>query len=255
MNNLVAKAAEKLQARGRTATFEEMALTPDQADARRSANPGPLEDLFFANEGRLAHKWVHYLPVYDRVLAPFKDAAPRMLEIGVSFGGSLEMWRNYFGPKATIFGIDIEPRCAGRVDPPNQVRIGSQDDPDFLRGVVAEMGGGPNIILDDGSHIARHQRASFETLWPLLAHGGLYMIEDIHTAYWPWMEGGYRRAGTAVAMIKDLIDDQHGWHHSRGQGYALAEEIGEIRVFDSIVVIEKTQRLRPGHFRIGVEPT
>ena len=29
------------------------------------------------------------------------------LEIGVSLGGSLEMWRNYFGPEATIVGLDI----------------------------------------------------------------------------------------------------------------------------------------------------
>jgi len=52
-----------------------------------------------------------------------------MLEIGVSFGGSLEMWREYFGPEATIFGIDIDPECANRFARPNQVRIGSQDDP------------------------------------------------------------------------------------------------------------------------------
>ena len=26
-------------------------------------------------------------------------------------GGSLEMWRDYFGPKAHIYGVDINPDC------------------------------------------------------------------------------------------------------------------------------------------------
>ena len=253
MKNIPAKIAEKLLARVPVISFEEMALTDAEADARRSESPGAMETLFFENKGRLAHKWVHYLPVYDRVFAPFKDKAPRMMEIGVSFGGSLEMWRNYFGPKATIFGVDINPDCAARCDPPNQVRIGSQADPAFLRQVVAEMGG-LDIVLDDGSHFATHQRASFEALWPLLAPGGLYMIEDTQTAYWPWMEGGYRRPGSAIEMVKSLIDDQHGWYHARRQKFAPREEIGEIRVFDSIFVIDKTLRLRPGHYMTGVRP-
>ncbi len=69
-------------------------------------------------------------------------------------------------------------------DAPNQVRIGSQDDPAFLRSVIDEMGS-PDIILDDGSHVSDHQKISFETLWPLLKVGGLYVIEDLHTAYFP----------------------------------------------------------------------
>ena len=88
-----------------------MELTDAEAAARRSENPGPIETLYFENTGRLANKWLHYLPVYDRVMAPFRDKAPTMLEIGVFFGGSLELWRKYFGPDATIFGIDINP-CA-----------------------------------------------------------------------------------------------------------------------------------------------
>lgn len=250
MQNTLAKVADRLQSTRPVADFEDMALTDAQAQALRSENPGPLEKLFFANKGRLAHKWLHYLPIYDRVMAPYRDKAPAMLEIGVSLGGSLQMWRDYFGPKATIFGVDINPDCAGRVDPPNQVRIGSQDDPAFLAGVVREMGA-PDIILDDGSHVAAHQLASFKALWPHLGVGGLYMIEDCHTAYWPWFEGGYRRAGTAMELAKALIDDLHGWYHGRDQMFAEREEIGSVQVYDSLIVIEKTDRARPGHYRTG----
>ena len=104
-----------------------------------------------------------------------------MIEIGVFEGGSLDMWQRYLGADASIVGIDINPGCADRVDPPNVVHIGSQADRAFLEGVVAEFGA-PELILDDGSHIARHQRASFEILFPLLQDGGLYIIEDTHTS-------------------------------------------------------------------------
>lgn len=232
--------------------FDSLALSPSEAEARKSADPGPLETLFFANQGKLAHKWISYLPFYDEMLAPYRGKPIKMLEIGVFRGGSLELWRNYFGPQATIYGIDNNPECAGFADPPSQVRIGSQADPDFLRRVVDEMGA-PDIVLDDGSHVASHQLASFRTLFPLLKNGGLYIIEDMHTSYWPEHEGGYGRRGTAVDLTKTLIDDMHAWHHLVGsrEVFAPKEEIGRITVEDSIVALRKVARLRPGHYKTG----
>lgn len=252
LHNIIAKVADRLLSKRTTDTFTEMKLTPEAAEARQSSEPGPFESLFFANSGRIAHKWIHYLPVYDRVLARYRGTPIRMLEIGVFKGGSLELWRNYFGPSATIFGIDINPDCATMAEPPNQIRIGSQADPAFLAGVVDEMGGAPDIVLDDGSHVASHQVASFKALWPKLKPGGVYIIEDIHSSYWPRWEGGYRRSGTAIDLVKTLIDDQHGWHHGRGQRLADRTEIGAIHVHDSIAVIEKVaQPLKPGHYTTG----
>ncbi|MBI1197556.1 MAG: class I SAM-dependent methyltransferase [Phenylobacterium sp.] len=254
MRNLIAKAIDVVLSKPRGDIYKEMRLTPEGAEARRSASPGPIEELFFANQGRLVHKWIHYLPVYDRVLAPYHQKPITMLEIGVSKGGSLELWRKFFGPDATIYGIDIDPACAKRVDPPNQVRIGSQGDPAFLRKVLAETGP-PDIILDDGSHISSHQRISFEVLFPALKPGGLYMIEDLHTAYWPRWEGGYRRAGTGIELVKALIDDMHGWHHGRGARFAGREWVQSVEIHDSIAVITKGAPLpAPGHFSTGHTP-
>jgi hypothetical protein len=96
---------------------------------------GQFSELFYSHEGRLVHKWSHYLPIYEQLFSRFQQGFPledgisrslRFLEIGVSHGGSLELWRRYFGADATIFGVDVDPRCAtvGRSD--LQVRIGSQ---------------------------------------------------------------------------------------------------------------------------------
>jgi cephalosporin hydroxylase len=209
--------------------------------------------LFFERKGRPAHKWVHYLDIYERHFAPFRQKPVRMLEIGVSYGGSLELWRSYFGAEATIFGVDIEPKCASRVDAPNQVRIGSQRDPDFLASVVAEMGR-PDIILDDGSHVACHQLASFRTLFPLLRTGGLYVIEDAHSAYWAESGGGYGRRDTAIGLAFQIIHDMHAWYHGKATRTTAKTEIDGIHVYDSMIVIEKGNKSPPRHMYSGCDP-
>jgi cephalosporin hydroxylase len=225
------------------------------AEFARSAEDAPRADdafsqLFFEYDGeRLIHKWAHYLSIYSRLFAPFRNSAPRFLEIGVSQGGSLEMWRSFFGPNATIFGIDVDSECAKFDDHIASVRIGSQADPAFLHSVVAEMGG-LDIVLDDGSHVASLQAASLKTLFPLLSYGGLYIVEDAHTAYWSAFEGGYRRRGTIVETGKSIIDDLHAWYHDRGYRHPEIE-VGSIQFFDSIVAIEKQRRSRPFHVKVG----
>ena len=229
-------------------------LEESEARGRPEAGDGDLARIFFANKGRLVHKWLHYFPIYERYLARYRGIGFKMMEIGVFKGGSIAMWRDYFGEQAMLFGVDIDPACARYVDPPNQVRIGSQDDPAFLRRVVGEMGG-LDVVLDDGSHVAEHQRASFEALFPLLADGGLYIIEDLHTAYWVAdYNGGYGRKGTAIEDAKALIDDMHHWWHGRQFNAVSKGDIAGIHFHDSIVVIEKRAAQRPIHTKIGVEP-
>ena len=226
-------------------------LSKEETVAFLAKQKSELGKLFFGHQGRVMQKWIHYLDLYDVYLSPYRVGPVKMLEIGVNRGGSLQLWREYFGPEASIYGVDVNPQCAEFADAPTQVRIGSQADPEFLRSVVSEMGQ-PNIIIDDGSHVAKHQQVSFETLFPLLAPGGMYVIEDMHTAYWrgEW-EGGYKRGGTAVELVKQLIDDMHGWWHRRSPRLAKREDIVAIHIHDSITFIEKGPRERPRHVRIA----
>ena len=62
-----------------------------------------LEKYFRQNDKRLIHKWAHYFDVYDRHFSKYRNKEIVVLEIGVSQGGSLQMWRNYFGTDAQIF--------------------------------------------------------------------------------------------------------------------------------------------------------
>ena len=230
---------------------------------RRVEEPGELTRLFLDHEGSLLSKWIGYLDVYERHLSPYRAGFPlpggrrrplRLLEIGVSHGGSLELWRRYLGDDAVIFGVDVDPRCTKFDGTAGQVRIGSQSDRAFLRGVVAEMGG-VDVVLDDGSHRAKDQEASFDTLFPLLSSGGMYLVEDLHTSYWAAeYGGGYRRPGTFVELAKGLVDGMHGWYYRwpRPARRAWAQEqITGICFYDSIVVIAKADRGRPGRVNVG----
>lgn len=218
-----------------------IAPTPDMPD---------IERIFWSNKGPLVHKWVHYLPLYDRYLAKYRGTDVKMLEIGVYKGGSLHLWREYLGPKATIFGIDINPECAAVNGIDGQVRIGSQADPEFLARVVKEMGG-VEIVLDDGSHIGRHIRASLNALFPLLAENGLYMIEDVHTAYSRRYDGRFSRHNF-MRLVWQMADDMHHWYHTGGQRVAAtADRLVGLHVYDSLVVLEKGHKAPPAHVDVG----
>jgi hypothetical protein len=222
------------------------------SDVRSRIGDTRLEQLFLAYEGPRLNKWLHYLPVYDRHLSQYRRAGSfSILEIGVFGGGSLKLWREYFGPAARIFGIDINPECAQHDGNHGQVRIGSQADPDFLRRVVEEMGG-IDVVIDDGSHVMEHINITFQTLFPLLRKGGTYIVEDLHTAYWPSFGGGYHAPQTFIETAKSLLDDMHHWYHRYGVSQPMAKDsIHALHFYDSMVVLEKSEVLRPTHVIVG----
>ena len=210
-----------------------------------------LHRAFYENTGSAVNKWRHYLDVYDRYLSHYCGKRVKILEIGVSTGGSMAMWRRYFGEEAKIFGIDINPECAHLGGTNAEVRLGSQADPVFLRSVIAEMGG-VDVIIDDGSHNASHQRISFETLFPLLDANGVYICEDTHTAYWREYEGGYRRNSNFLEIAKKIVDDIHGDFHRHALSIKDANRVIKgIHFYNSMVIIEKAPQPYPMNIVVG----
>ena len=188
---------------------------------------------------RPVHKWKHYLPVYERYFRDFVCKPLTFLEIGCWKGGSLQIWKRYFGPQATIIGIDINPDCKAFEEDQVHIRIGGQQDTQFLQSILDEFGV-PDIILDDGSHVMSHVNATFEFLYPRMAKNGIYLVEDLHTAYWREFGGGLRRADTFIEKAKVLIDELNA-DHSRGAlpPTAFTSSTMAIHFYDSIAVFER----------------
>lgn len=149
----------------------------------------------------------NYCNKYEKYL-PFKrDQELDILEIGVLGGDSLRTWKDYFY-HANILGIDINPTCKAHENKNTRisVEIGSQVDPVFLENISNNYG--PfDMILDDGSHMNEHVIFSFEHLWKTIKPGGVYVVEDIGTAYWEEYNGGFRKETSSVEYFKRLCDD------------------------------------------------
>jgi hypothetical protein len=194
---------------------------------------------FLINNGKEIHKWVHYFPIYERHFAQWRNKSLTFLEIGVSKGGSLEMWQRYFGPLAQIVGIDIDPDCKKHELPGINIRIGNQSDPNFLKAVLKEFGI-PDIVLDDGSHQMIDILNSFNFLYPKIPKNGLYLVEDLHTAYWEEYGGGINEKTNFINISKNLIDSLNA-DHSRGavESNEFTKNTFSINFYDSIVVFEK----------------
>lgn len=98
-----------------------------------------LQAYFENNTDNLIYKWVHYFDIYEQYFAKYRNTEVVFLEIGVFQGGSLQMWKHYFGPKAKIYAIDINPECKKFEDEQITIFIGDQEDKEFLRYVTEQI--------------------------------------------------------------------------------------------------------------------
>lgn len=223
-------------------------------------NPSDYAKLYYEHDDRVANKWHHYLDIYDRTLSRFRGTDVKFLEIGVRFGGSLQIWRKFFGPDATIHGLDIDPNSAVADTPEHRVHIGSQIDLGLLQSIVDEMGG-VDVILDDASHVNAHQIETFEFLYEQVTDGGLYIVEDCHTSYLPGYGGGpfrnrpYNPERTSfIEYAKRYIDYLHAWHRPRlfsEREHELCAVTKSVAFHDSVVIFEKDRVDRPFHTHVG----
>lgn len=206
-----------------------------------------FRDYTMRTGDRMMLKMEHYLDVYPRVVGHLRGKDISFLEIGIYKGGSIPMWKGYFGEGARLTFLDIDPECRALALPGTDIEIGDQSDADFMSR-VADRHGPFDLIIDDGGHHMDHQITSFRALWPRLNDGGIYVVEDTHTSYWPGFGGGFREPASFMEFSKDLIDRMHSWYTDQDDIFPLhplAAEIGAIRFYDSMVVIEKQIKQAP----------
>lgn len=159
----------------------------------------PLSSILdrFGSDKSSRHGYDRY---YDHLLGPLRNENVKLVEIGVQQGKSLRTWQLYFGAMAHIYGIgyknfqkskfedcsNAENTAVERTNDGQICKIykGDQGDVNFLDYFANATGGNYDVLIDDGSHLPSHQLISFESLWPHIKPGGIYVIEDIETNYW-----------------------------------------------------------------------
>lgn len=130
----------------------------------------------------------YYAPAYSKYLTPLQNrSSSRLLEIGLGCdswygpGRSVALWR-VFLPCAHVSVIEIDAECVQRASVADMSFVMDQGNEGALRDLARDT---PpyDVIIDDGSHIASHQVGSLRALWPALAPGGAYFLEDLSTSF------------------------------------------------------------------------
>lgn len=189
-----------------------------------------------------------YTQHYNKHFKQFKWKKLKLLEIGIggdenvlAGGSSLKMWKYYF-PRGSIYGIDIHDKShcnekrikTYKADQSNQTQITR-----ILNNI-----GSLDIIIDDGSHINNHVINTFKQLFPKLKIGGIYVIEDTQTSYWPEYGGTSNNLNdnkTIMGFFKSLVD---GLNYEeipgrRSKEYYFDQLIKEIHFYHNLIFIHK----------------
>ena len=233
------------------------------------SNPGsgaPAEEIDPLTRIGIRHgtdKWgAHfYTPVYHQLFAHLRDKPVRLLEIGIGGyqfqkigGASLAMWADYF-PNGRILGIDVFANTL-ELGPRVCVRQGSQDDAAFLARMSDEHG--PfDIVIDDGSHVPQHVTASFNVLFPKLADGGLYVIEDVQTTFWPDFGGSALDGGATMHLARSILEHLNHAEiqivQPKRQVADFVKSIRSFRAYHNIFVVEKGDNTEPSNFALRLD--
>jgi hypothetical protein len=177
---------------------------------------------------------MHYYDIYERHLSKFVGREVNVVEIGIYSGGSLDMWRDWLGPRCRIHGVDIAEECRAYEGDQVSITIGDQADPRFWREFLQAHSAPIDIVIDDGGHQVDQQIATLEALLPHLTRGGVYICEDIAGVHNP-LHGYLAGLGRNL----DAWDGTSRWE-SRTIPSSFQRAVASIHRYPYLLVIERT---------------
>lgn len=172
-----------------------------------------------------------YFPVYDKLFGSYRGKDIVFVEIGVLEGGSLFMWREFFGSNARIIGVDINSGAKKWADEGFEIFIGSQSDPEFWKRFFEEVGD-VDVILDDGGHTFEQQIVTAECTVENIRDGGILLVEDVCTSY--MRQYGGPSAVSFVSYAKNIIDGVN--YRSQELSHQHERAIYSVQFFESMAV-------------------
>lgn len=183
------------------------------------------------------------LPLVER----YRDLSRRfkgttIVELGIAEGGSTALMALEAEP-AKLIAIDLETEplealtqfieahgLTASVRP--LYGIDQSDRKVLAEAVDRELGGAPiDLVVDDCSHQLAETRSSFETLFPRLRPGGLFVIED-------WNADHLMREAVAVVLREQLAEGREDLRQSLRQSLSQTPSTTERRAPLSQLAIE-----------------
>ena len=163
-----------------------------------------LEKLFNQSK-HFSTKWKKYFHIYEKIFKKYRNKKIIFVEIGIFQGGSLEIWKSYFGKKSKIIGIDLNPKCKKFINKKKNIDvfIGDQSEPIFWKNFFKKVGN-VDIILDDGGHTNKQQILTVLNTIKNINNGGKLIVEDTHTSYLPIF--GNPNRFSFINFTKQIID-------------------------------------------------
>lgn len=170
-----------------------------------------------------------YLPVYEKLLAPYRETALNVLEIGLFNGNSLRMWAEYF-TKAIIDGIDcsltphdgmgdLRPLLKDINEglyPDTYIHIFNAEDEQEVNKRFKEVKF--DVIIEDAGHEINQQLNLYSIWKEYLAKDGVYIIED----------------------VQDIDKDEHLFHSFRiNRELSIIDARKEKGRYDDVLIVVK----------------
>jgi hypothetical protein len=147
----------------------------------------------------------YYTKWYDFYFNCIRHKKINILEIGVDQGYSLFMWKRYFD-NSIIYGMDkYSHTLPNNIKKEFKIFIGDQSNEQFLKDVCNSVPLGFDIIIDDASHIPNLQVSSFNFLFKKLNKGGVYVVEDLYSSYYPKFKKN--KISSFIDFCKERVDD------------------------------------------------
>tara|TARA_B100000900_G_scaffold406100_1_gene416631 strand:- start:314 stop:1114 length:801 start_codon:yes stop_codon:yes gene_type:complete len=187
-------------------------------------------------------KHTNYFDIYDDLFEKYRNKKITFVEIGIFSGGSLFMWRNYFGKKARIIGIDLNPESKKFEKYGFEIFIGDQSKVSFWKNFFRKVGK-VDIVLDDGGHTNFQQIVTTNECVPMIKDKGLMVIEDVHTSF--IKKNWYNPSKYSfINYSKKIIEDINSRFPGIGNfNYSLNKYIYKIQFFESIVSFDINRKL------------
>jgi cephalosporin hydroxylase len=186
-------------------------------------------------------KYKNYFSIYSKLFEKYVNKKITFVEIGILNGGSLFVWKKYFGKNAKIIGIDLNPDAKKFEKYGFKIFIGDQADPKFWKNFFKKENS-IDIVLDDGGHTNKQQIITTNSCIPNINDGGMLVIEDTHTSY--QKEFNNPSKYSFINYSKKIIDDINYRFPKLGSfKNSLNNKIYSVEFFESIVCFHVNKNL------------